>query len=223
MGHHCRPSAGSPLAAARQSRQPRSGRRTCLNTSRIVTCAQATAESAASETKTIPAFSSLITIIRAWGRMPALDLQPAAGPFRNRPAQGLARVLCYSPRHNVTLAELELSEIENLLAAWRAQYEDLGSRPEIQHVLIFENKGEVVGVSNPHPHCQIYATNFVFKTIENEAAVSRRHYAETGRRSVSGHPEGRTRGRPADYFRKLVGDCFHALLCAIRLRMLRRS
>ncbi|HVQ63280.1 MAG TPA: galactose-1-phosphate uridylyltransferase [Terriglobia bacterium] len=110
-----------------------------------------------------------------------LDLQPAGGLFRNRPAQGLARVLCYSSRHNVTLAELEVAEIENLLVAWRAQYEDLGSRPEIQHVLIFENKGEVVGVSNPHPHCQIYATNFVFKTIENEAAVSRRHYSETGR------------------------------------------
>ena len=43
---------------------------------------------------------------------------------------------------------------------------------------MFENKGEVVGVSNPHPHCQIYATNFVFKTIENEAAISRRYWDE---------------------------------------------
>jgi len=109
------------------------------------------------------------------------ELEPASGLYRNRPAQGLARVLCYSPRHNMTLAELEPSEIEALLVAWREQYHDLGSRTEIRHVLIFENKGEVVGVSNPHPHCQIYATNFVFKTIENEAAVSRRHYSETGR------------------------------------------
>jgi UDPglucose--hexose-1-phosphate uridylyltransferase len=110
-----------------------------------------------------------------------LDLQPPSRLYKNRPAQGLSRVLCYSARHNVTLAELELLDIENLLSAWRDQYEDLGSRPEVQHVLVFENKGEVVGVSNPHPHCQIYATNFVFKTIENEAAVSRRHYSETGR------------------------------------------
>ena len=79
------------------------------------------------------------------------------------------------------MAELDLSEIENLLAAWRDQYLELGARPEIRHVLIFENKGEVVGVSNPHPHCQIYATNFVFKTIENEAAASRRYYEENGR------------------------------------------
>ena len=48
-------------------------------------------------------------------------------------------------------------------------------------MLVFENKGEVVGVSNPHPHCQIYATNFVFKTIETEARAGERHLAETGR------------------------------------------
>jgi UDPglucose--hexose-1-phosphate uridylyltransferase len=47
--------------------------------------------------------------------------------------------------------------------------------------MIFENKGEAVGVSNPHPHCQIYATNFIFKTIETEARVSQKHLAETGR------------------------------------------
>jgi len=90
-------------------------------------------------------------------------------------------VLCYSPRLNMTLAELEPSEIEALLVAWREQYHDLGSRTEIRHVLIFENKGEVVGVSNPHPHCQIYATNFVFKIIETEARLCREHFAKTGR------------------------------------------
>jgi UDPglucose--hexose-1-phosphate uridylyltransferase len=109
------------------------------------------------------------------------DLQPPSGIYRNRPALGLSRVLCYSPKHNLTLAELELTEIERLVTAWRDQYEELGGRIDVQHVLVFENKGEVVGVSNPHPHCQIYATNFVFKTIENEAAISRRHYADTGR------------------------------------------
>lgn len=109
------------------------------------------------------------------------ELRPAPGLYRNQPADGLARVLCYSPKHNLTLAELELPEIVNLLVAWRDQYAELGMRPEVRHVLIFENKGEVVGVSNPHPHCQIYATNFVFKTIANEAAVCRRHYEQTGR------------------------------------------
>jgi UDPglucose--hexose-1-phosphate uridylyltransferase len=104
-----------------------------------------------------------------------------AGLFCNRPAQGIARVVCYSPRHNLSLAELDPAQIANLLGTWQEQYRDLGGRQEIKHVLVFENKGEVVGVSNPHPHCQIYATNFVFKTIENEVNAGRRYREETGR------------------------------------------
>jgi UDPglucose--hexose-1-phosphate uridylyltransferase len=110
-----------------------------------------------------------------------LTLDSAPGIYRNRPADGLARVLCYSPKHNLTLAEASLSEIGALISAWREQYAELGRRPEVNHVLVFENKGEVVGVSNPHPHCQIYATNFVFKFIETEARVSRRYHEGTGR------------------------------------------
>jgi UDPglucose--hexose-1-phosphate uridylyltransferase len=109
------------------------------------------------------------------------DLPAPPGIYRNRPAVGQARVVCYSPQHNLTLAELEPSEVEELLRVWQEQYLDLGARDEIKYVLVFENKGEAVGVSNPHPHCQIYATNFVFKTIEVEANASRRHLSETGR------------------------------------------
>jgi UDPglucose--hexose-1-phosphate uridylyltransferase len=109
------------------------------------------------------------------------DLAAPPGVYRNRPATGIARVVCYSPLHNLTLTELEAAEIVKLMRAWQWQYAELGAHKEINHVLIFENKGEVVGVSNPHPHCQIYATNFVFKTIETEARVSGRHLAETGR------------------------------------------
>jgi UDPglucose--hexose-1-phosphate uridylyltransferase len=109
------------------------------------------------------------------------DLCRPSGIYRNKPATGIARVVCYSPKHNLALAQLETAEIATLLRVWQEQYVELGRRPEINHVLIFENRGEVVGVSNPHPHCQIYATNFVFKTIETEARVSRRHFGETGR------------------------------------------
>ena len=109
------------------------------------------------------------------------ELEIPAGIFRNRRAGGMARVVCYSPKHNVALAELSTAKIENLLRTWQDQYRELGARPEVNHVLIFENKGEIVGVSNPHPHCQIYATNFVFKTIEIEVEASRRYHAEHGR------------------------------------------
>jgi UDPglucose--hexose-1-phosphate uridylyltransferase len=109
------------------------------------------------------------------------ELERPAGIYRNKPAEGLARVVCYSPNHSLTLAELETEQVDELLAVWQEQYRELGGRPEVEHVLIFENKGEAVGVSNPHPHCQIYATNFVFKYIETEARVSRKHLEETGR------------------------------------------
>ena len=109
------------------------------------------------------------------------DLVKPAGIYKNRPADGTARVICYSPRHNISLAELSVPEIEKVIGTWQRQYEELSSRNGVRHVLIFENKGAAVGVSNPHPHGQIYATNFVFKTIETEADASRRHLAETGR------------------------------------------
>ncbi|HYG79632.1 MAG TPA: galactose-1-phosphate uridylyltransferase [Pyrinomonadaceae bacterium] len=109
------------------------------------------------------------------------DLQKPPGIYRNQPAQGIARVVCYSPNHGLTLAELEPEEVVNLLSVWQEQYKDLGGRDEVKYVLTFENKGEAVGVSNPHPHCQIYATNFVFKTIEAEARAGERHLRETGR------------------------------------------
>jgi UDPglucose--hexose-1-phosphate uridylyltransferase len=108
-------------------------------------------------------------------------LEPAPGIYQNRRADGLARVVCYTPRHDLTLAELRHDEFVTLLESLQAQYRELGARPEVRHVLAFENKGEVVGVSNPHPHAQIYATNFVFRTIEVEAQASAEHLAEHGR------------------------------------------
>lgn len=101
--------------------------------------------------------------------------------YQSKPARGISRVVCYSPRHNLTLTELSVEEIVNLLKTWGEQYKELGSLDDVKHVLIFENKGEAVGVSNPHPHCQIYANNFVFKTIENEAKASQKHFTETGK------------------------------------------
>jgi len=106
---------------------------------------------------------------------------PPSALYRSGDARGFSRVVCYTPRHDLTLAELDHAGIEGLLRVWQAQYTELSGHPDVAHVLIFENKGEVVGVSNPHPHCQIYATNFVFKTIETETRASERHLAETGR------------------------------------------
>lgn len=109
------------------------------------------------------------------------ELDTPPGFYQSRPATGVARVVCYSPRHDVTLAELDVDGVDALLATWQEQMRELARHPDVEFVLIFENKGEVVGVSNPHPHCQIYATNFTFKHIETELRAGQRHMADTGR------------------------------------------
>jgi len=113
------------------------------------------------------------------------ELSSESGILRARRAEGVARVVCYTPRHDLSLGELDTASIEALFRTWQDQYRELAARPEVEHVLVFENRGEVVGVSNPHPHCQIYATNFVFKTIEIEAQACASHARETGRSLLS--------------------------------------
>jgi len=111
---------------------------------------------------------------------PAAPAAPPA-PYRVAPAAGRARVVCFSPRHDLTLAEMPPAAIGAVVEVWRRETRDLGAQPGIKQILCFENKGEVVGVSNPHPHGQIYATGFVWKTMETELAASARHLADTGR------------------------------------------
>ncbi|MFH0945310.1 MAG: galactose-1-phosphate uridylyltransferase [Planctomycetota bacterium] len=115
------------------------------------------------------------------GQEAPLDLPAAPGIYRNQAASGIARVVCFTPRHDLSLGELLPEQIAELLRELGRQYVDLGGRDGIDHVLTFENRGEVVGVSNPHPHCQIYGTNFVFNTIAKEREVCRRHLRDTGR------------------------------------------
>jgi UDPglucose--hexose-1-phosphate uridylyltransferase len=110
-----------------------------------------------------------------------IDIAVPPAPYKNRPASGLARVICFSPRHDLTLAEFSLEALGQVVEVWQKQTRDLGAIPDVRHVLCFENKGEVVGVSNPHPHGQAYATNFVFKTIETELLAQIRYQNETGR------------------------------------------
>ncbi|MGK9475284.1 UDP-glucose--hexose-1-phosphate uridylyltransferase [Melioribacter sp. OK-6-Me] len=74
-----------------------------------------------------------------------------------RGQKGICRVVNFSPRHDLTLAEMNIEEIENVITVWQNEFELLGSKPFIKYVQIFENKGKIMGNSNPHPHCQIWA------------------------------------------------------------------
>jgi UDPglucose--hexose-1-phosphate uridylyltransferase len=71
---------------------------------------------------------------------------------------GICRVMCFSPRHDLTLSSMGLPEIEEVVRTWTSQFSELAVDPGINHVQIFENRGEMMGASNPHPHCQIWAT-----------------------------------------------------------------
>ena len=83
-----------------------------------------------------------------------------------RSEPGICRVMCFSPRHDLTLATMDIPEIRNVVDVWAEQYQELGSMEWIEHVQIFENRGAMMGASNPHPHCQIWAN----ATIPNEPA-----------------------------------------------------
>lgn len=101
--------------------------------------------------------------------------------YRRERAEGIAKVVCYDPRHNVTLTDLDTNSIARVFMALRDEMIFFRSHPSIRSVLIFENKGEIVGVSNPHPHCQIYATDFVFNVVQKELSAMHIHYQKTGR------------------------------------------
>jgi UDPglucose--hexose-1-phosphate uridylyltransferase len=89
------------------------------------------------------------------------------GMLRAEPEAGVCRVVCFSPRHDLTLPELGQSEVEAVVEAWTAQTVDLGRLDYIHYVQVFENKGAMMGCSNPHPHSQVWATGH----IPNEPAI----------------------------------------------------
>lgn len=84
--------------------------------------------------------------------------------FRSEPARGTCRVVCFSPRHDLTLPRMSEEEIRSVIEVWMAQTAELGSR--YRWVQVFENKGDVMGCSNPHPHGQIWASD----SLPNEPA-----------------------------------------------------
>lgn len=88
-----------------------------------------------------------------------------------RSLRGEARVICFSPRHDLTLAEMSLAEIRLVVDLWAAQTAELGER--FGWVQVFENRGDMMGASNPHPHGQIWATDSLGSIAQREDAHQR--------------------------------------------------
>lgn len=87
------------------------------------------------------------------------DQQPATSNLLiATPERGICRVLCFSPRHDLTLSRMEAPAIRTVIDAWVGECSSLASVPWTHYALVFENRGTLMGASNPHPHCQIWAT-----------------------------------------------------------------
>jgi UDPglucose--hexose-1-phosphate uridylyltransferase len=111
---------------------------------------------------------------------PVAELDPH-GLLRARAERGLCRVVCFSPRHDLTLARMDRPAIRRVVDVWVEQDVDISARREIGYVQVFENRGAMMGCSNPHPHGQIWATETLPEEPAKELRAQREHFAKTGR------------------------------------------
>ena len=102
------------------------------------------------------------------------------GLFRAEGTRGTCRVVCFSPRHDLTLAGMTEVEIRRIIDVWADQTTELGTR--FRWVQVFENRGEAMGASNPHPHGQIWAGDALPIEASREDVQQRRHLDEAGHR-----------------------------------------
>lgn len=102
---------------------------------------------------------------------------------------GICRVVCFSPRHDLTLSGMEVVAIRRVIDLWAAQYDELGARDDIASVQIFENRGAMMGCSNPHPHGQIWAQRSIPTEIETETLRQASHLERTGRSLLGSYLE----------------------------------
>jgi UDPglucose--hexose-1-phosphate uridylyltransferase len=96
--------------------------------------------------------------------------------FKAEPERGISRVICFSPRHDLTLPEMSVEGIESVIKTWQKEYKELGSIKYINHVQIFENKGSVMGCSNPHPHGQIWAQSSLPNQVQRTQNCLKAYY-----------------------------------------------
>lgn len=92
--------------------------------------------------------------------------------------QGICKVICFSPDHSKSLAEMAVHDIQKVVLAWQKEYTILGENPKINYVQIFENKGAVMGCSNPHPHGQIWSQSTLPNEVDKKDKQQRDYFAK---------------------------------------------
>jgi UDPglucose--hexose-1-phosphate uridylyltransferase len=129
-----------------------------------------------------PAYESTFVFTNDFSALlPGDQIEPVVtsgdGLLVAEPEQGICRVICYSPDHSLTVARMEHSAVTGIVRTWQEQYHELGSLPGINHVQIFENRGLIMGCSNPHPHGQIWA-NSTMPTIPSQEELRQKTYLQ---------------------------------------------
>ena len=110
------------------------------------------------------------------------NIKPGSQPlFQSRPESGCCRVVCFSEKHNLPLADMSIDEISRVLRNLAGEFKQLNDRPDISYVQIFENRGQMMGCSNPHPHAQIWATCGIPVEAEKELECQRAYLEAHGR------------------------------------------
>lgn len=97
-----------------------------------------------------------------------------------RSEKGICRVICFSPRLDLSLAEMDVADIVKVVETWKEEFVSLGEKPFIRYIQIFENKGSLMGCSNPHPHGQIWAQSSLPMEIQKEDARQKAYYNDHG-------------------------------------------
>jgi UDPglucose--hexose-1-phosphate uridylyltransferase len=132
-----------------------------------------------------PAYEGIFSFVNDYAALlpdsPSVNKPPASPLLVAEPARGLCKVLCFHPNHSLTLARMTRPEIRRVVDAWTQEYKELAGLDWIEYVQIFENRGAMMGASNPHPHCQIWSTGFVPDEPAAETHAQREHLARTGR------------------------------------------
>lgn len=102
------------------------------------------------------------------------------GLLRASGEKGICKVVCFSPDHSLTLPKMEVSNVEKVITVWQEEYRALGSDPDIKYVQIFENKGAMMGCSNPHPHGQIWAQSSIPLEVEKKSRQQLAYWKKNG-------------------------------------------
>jgi UDPglucose--hexose-1-phosphate uridylyltransferase len=101
--------------------------------------------------------------------------------FKAESEQGFCKVICFSPRHDLTIPEMPVEEIRKVVDLWCKEYEEIGKLDYINYVQIFENKGDIMGCSNPHPHGQIWAQYSIPDEPAKEMMMQKAYFERHGR------------------------------------------